>query len=279
MNAVLKLPKVQNTALFNEKEFDEVRQFFSNLTGNKLGPDKKSLVESRLRKRLMETGLDVKEYIKHIKNDEQERSSFISSLTTHKTDWFRENVHFEFMKKIIADRKKSGAGDMLVWSAACSTGEEPYTLLMTMLENGESRGKILCTDISESCVKEGSRGIYAKDKVSQQVRADLVSKYFLKAKLPNGNDAYQFDPQFKRHFKWRNFNLMSSELPAKVHFDFIFVRNVLIYFEPNDCKKIIQRLTHYLKPGGFIVVGLSETVYNHEQVGLRRVENSVYQKV
>jgi chemotaxis protein methyltransferase CheR len=281
VSAALKIPRIQTTtSLLDDADFNKIRSIFCTMTGNKLGPDKKSLVESRLRKRLLETGLEIDQYIKKIVSDEDESNEFVSSLTTHKTDWFRENVHFDFLKRHVGEEKKRGhAGDVMIWSAACSTGEEAYTALMTLLEAGHNRVRILGTDISLPCVTSAKKAAFSSTKVREQVRQDLVKKYFTKVDGDDNSTLLRFSPHFENHFKWREFNLMSSQLNSKVQFDYIFLRNVLIYFEPADCKKIVQRLSHYLRPGGHLIVGLSETVYQSETIGLKRVENSVYLKL
>ena len=265
--------------LLTDKEFDEIRDFFSKLTGNKLGSDKRQLVESRLRKKFLNSKIEVKQYIKMIQTDLKEQSDFISSLTTHKTDWFRESQHFEFLKKqILQAQKNSKHNEWKIWSAACSTGEEIYTLLMILNELGEKNIRLLGTDISESCIKSGSEGIYNLDVVNRQVPPNLIQKYFVRGVGEKSNEYYKFDPSFKNLIKWRQFNLINSELNAKVMFDYIFLRNVLIYFDAETGFQIAKRLLNYLKPGGHFIIGLSETVMNPEDLGLKRVENSVYRK-
>lgn len=265
--------------LLTDKEFDEIREFFSKLTGNKLGTDKRQLVESRLRKKFMNNKIEVKQYIKMIQTDLKEQSDFVSSLTTHKTDWFRESQHFDFLKKqVIVAQKKSKHNDWKIWSAACSTGEEIYSLLMTMNELGEKNIRLLGTDISESCVQSGTKGIYSADVVAKQVPPQYISKYFVRGVGEKANDYYKFDPSFAHLLKWRQFNLINSELNAKVQFDFIFLRNVLIYFDAETGFQIAKRLLNYLKPGGYFIIGLSETIMNPHELGLKRAENSVYRK-
>lgn len=264
----------------SDKEFNDIRDYFNSVSGNKLGDEKKSLVEGRLRKRLVATGLSVKDYLNHVKEDKAEQAEFISSLTTHKTDWFRENLHFEFLKNKLIERRKNNINeDFMVWSAACSTGEEVYTLVMSLVENNVHNFRILGTDISEACLKTAQEALYERNKVHQQVPVHLKNKYFFKSETKKFDELFKFDPQYNNRIKWRAFNLKESELQSNVKFDFIFLRNVLIYFETEDCHLIVKRLLNYLKPGGHFVVGLSETVPRYEKLGLKRVENSVYVKL
>jgi len=240
--------------------------------------DKRALLESRLRKCIMELGVTPSEYVKLVKNQPDEQKKFITALTTHKTDWFRENIHFEILKKEINNEKNKRSKEWLIWSAACSSGEEVYSLLMTFLENNENRVKILGTDISENCLHLGQQGVYSPSQIHSQVPADLIQKYFLSG-LVQGEKKYKFNPDFSHHLKWRNFNLVNSDLATPLQFDVIFLRNVLIYFDPEDATLVAERLCRYLKKGGLFVVGLSETIYKAEQIGLKRIENSVYRKL
>lgn len=271
---------VNSTHLLTDEEFHEIREIFTKLTGNKLGVDKRQLVESRLRKQFFDSKDNVKTYIKKIQTDKTVQSEFISILTTHKTDWFREKPHFDFMKSHILNIQKSTPNhDWKIWSAACSTGEEIYSILMHLNELNTKNFKILGTDISDNCISTGEKGIYNGSIVDFQVPRDLVDKYFIPTITKNFPHAYKFTPTYNDHIKWRNFNLVSSELSAPVLFDFIFLRNVLIYFDAESGHQIAKKLYQYLKPGGFLVIGLSESIVRTEQIGFKRVDNSIYKKI
>lgn len=265
--------------MLTDKEFNEIREYFTFLTGNRLDADKRQLVEGRLRKIFFNSKVEAKEYIKLIQNDPKEQSEFISTLTTHKTDWFREAPHFDFLKKHVAQTQKINKDrEWKIWSAASSTGEELYSLLMAMNELGVKNAKFLGTDISDTCIKKGARGIYPIDVVNRQVPPYLVNKYFTRSIGQKDGEYYKFDSHYAHQIKWRNFNLINSELSAPILFDFIFLRNVLIYFDAESGFKIANRLLRYLRPGGHLIIGLSETIINSEQLGVKRVENSVYRK-
>lgn len=263
--------------LFTESQFDELRTVFTSMTGNKFESNKRALFENRLRKCLLDLGVTGAEYVQLVKTQGECREQFVTALTTHKTDWFREFSHFDFLRAQISETKANRKQDCLVWSAACATGEEVYSLLMTFLESDERRVRILGTDVSEKCVQTGEAGIYHPQQVHSQVAPDLIKKYFLSGAV-DGEKRYRFNPELAGHLKWRTFNLVSSDLPSSVLFDFIFLRNVLIYFEADDATQVIRRLLRYLKPGGHFIVGLSETVNDANTMGLKRVENSVYRK-
>lgn len=266
--------------LIAQKEIDALRAEFTRLTGNKLGAEKGVLMESRLRKRLEETGLTAELYVNEVRNNVEESKKFISALTTHKTDWFREPQHYTFLRKQIAFSKIDGNQEpWMIWSAAASTGEEGYTTAFCFLEEEVQNFKILGTDISTDCIEKAKKGIYLKDVVDQQVRGEIKRKYFLSGVGESRSQYYKVDPNIQNHFKWREFNLMSSELPVGIEFNFIFLRNVLIYFDAEKVNHIVRRLLHYLKPKGFLIIGVSESIPHFEQFGLVRVDSSIYQKV
>jgi chemotaxis protein methyltransferase CheR len=273
--------QINNPAhLLTDAEFLEIREYFTKITGNKLGVDKRQLVESRLRKKFFDSKDDVKSYIKKVQSDPKEQSEFISILTTHKTDWFREKTHFDFLNgQVLITQKHTPNYDWKIWSAACSTGEEIYSILMHLNELNVHHFKLLGTDISDNCINNGTEGIYSGPIVDFQVPKNLVDKYFISTVSKKYPHAYKFNPIFYEHIKWRNFNLVSSELKATVLFDFIFLRNVLIYFDAESGHQIAKKLYQYLKPGGFLVIGLSESIIKTDQIGLKRVENSIYKKV
>lgn len=265
--------------VFTDRDFDTMRALFTSLTGNKLGPEKRTLLESRLRKRLHETGLAPKKYLDLLESDQGELETFISSLTTHKTDWFREPQHFDFFKRIIASRRQQLATEPLsIWSAASSTGEEIYSLGMTAIEEGVPNVRILGTDISTSCLEKARAGVYSKDTVDRQVHPALKQRYFLRGISPEHRSSYRVTEELRQLAKWRVHNLVESELPSQIEFDFIFLRNVLIYFDAETAFEVVRRLKRYMKKDGFLVVGLSENVLQAQELGLKRVDNSIYRK-
>jgi chemotaxis protein methyltransferase CheR len=275
--------ELHEMGVFSEEQFELARSIFTELSGNQLKDEKRALVESRLRKRLLDTGLSIDEYLQTIQVNQEEQSIFISSLTTHKTDWFREPVHFGFLRdvvcgKIQTKKEKADAKSWTIWSAASSTGEECYSLAMTLEDLSGVDYRILGTDISESCLEKATKGVYPRDVVDKQVAHATKVKYFLRGSGAENKNLYRISPEISKNIKFRHFNLVDSTLTASVEFDFIFLRNALIYFDEQGSHAIIERLMHYLRPGGFFIVGLSETIKHAERLGLKRLENSVYQK-
>ncbi len=291
MNGAIQQKKHKGSKLFSDEEFLNLTNLFINLTSNKFSSDKRTLLESRLLKRLNETNLTPAEYITFLNNNNEEKEQFISALTTHKTDWFREPIHIDFTINEIKRLYKNKPNEqILIWSAACSTGEELYSICMRMYQEQFTQFKILGTDISQQCLQNGNAGLYSEHQVENQVPDYLRKIYFkklstssLKQNSENSNNTkddgksvYQISNQFKKHIKWRQYNLLESNLSGNVLFDFIYLRNVLIYFDQKTLHQAIKRTLRYLKPGGFIIIGLSENITFYGELDLKRVGNSIY---
>jgi chemotaxis protein methyltransferase CheR len=149
---------------------------------------------------------------------------------------------------------------------------------MTLLELNVPSPKLLGTDISEKCVHTAKAGIFNQQIVDSQVPGHLKHKYFLKSIDSSKSQNYRFNPQYSAFTKWKTHNLIESELGSPILFDFIFLRNVLIYFDSATGQKVTSRLMRHLKPGGHLIIGLSETIQDIQSIGLHRVENSVFRK-
>lgn len=269
----------QISTVFSEEDFDLTRNYFTQLTGNKLPKEKRSLLESRLRNRLNELRLSPRQYLQEVKNNSEEKARFITSLTTHKTEWFREAIHFKFLTDTLKSNENSNFSDSIkIWSAACSTGEEVYSLIMALEEAGVHRYRILGTDISDSCLKKARTGIYEPSQVDLQVPERLRKLYFLRGSEGSTAGLYRVAPQFLSTTKWRSFNLLTSDLPPGITFDFIILRNVLIYFDVLGSVTVIERLLRYLRPGGHLILGLSENLPKALEGVLERVGYSIYRR-
>lgn len=277
MNSARKLERRPHGPLLSDHEFAELRDLFVKLTGNKLGPDKRTLLESRILKRLNETRLSPSSYLGLVRSDSHEREVFISTLTTHKTDWFREPIHIEFLANTVSKPEFSlQSKPVTIWSAACSSGEEVYSICMALLAKEFSHFRVLGTDISECCLKKARAGIFSANQIDMQVPTPMKDAYFRRCAPGKSGAEYRISENMQKWVKWRKFNLLEDALPARVQFDFIFLRNVLIYFKQDDVEKVIQNLHGYLKPGGFLITGLSEYIASESQFNLRRVGNSIY---
>ncbi len=263
----------------DDTEFNKIRQLIYKKAGISMSDAKRSLVAGRLRKRLVALDLNsYAEYYQFLRKDEQagtgEMQRFIDLLTTNETWFFREEKHFEFLSQQIKNRPISK--EISIWSAASSSGEEPYSIAMTMAQEMglSSPWKVLGTDISSEILTKARKGIYMKSKV-KGLSNTLKRKYMLNG-VRSYADYLAIVPELKRKVNFQSFNLQSSPLPSQ-KFDFIFCRNVLIYFNQEDKKKVIHRLASCLKTGGYFFPGHSESLHGLYDE-LESVGPSIYQK-
>lgn len=260
-----------------DKDFRDYVALIKTVTGISFKLDRKKLIEYRLGKRLFDKGLDPQQYLQLVLKSDEEMKFFINQMTTHKTEWFREEEHFEFLANQFAGKKDP----IYIWSAACSTGEEPYSIMMTLGEMGFSynQQRILGTDISSICVNQARQAMYPLAAVEEALSPDLLNKYFIHSS--NGSShhsAYAIvNPLWAENaIKFKELNLTDFTLPQGVSFDVIFIRNVLIYFEVPEALKILKNLIRYLRPKGFLILGLTEPIQHPQNLGLKRVTKSVY---
>jgi chemotaxis protein methyltransferase CheR len=259
-----------------EKDFTLVRNFIYSRFGIKLDPCKKTLVETRLSNRVVQLGFDTFEaYLKFALDagNQQERNFLRDAITTNKTEFFREIDHFDFLQKDVLPNISSG--HLKVWSAACSSGEEVYSLAMLLEEFATTRAlryEILGTDISEKVLNHAKRAIYKYTDVAPV--PDLFKhKYLLRSK-DQYSEAVKIRPEIRKHTQFSHFNLMTKSYEHG-KYDLIFCRNVLIYFDYKTQVEVIQKLEKCLKPGGYLFIGHSETIIGMK-TNLKRVRPTVY---
>ncbi len=234
-------------------------------TGIVLGPNKRSMVHSRLARRVRTLGLegfgDYRQLLEGPDGDD-ELSAFINAMTTNLTRFFREPHHFDFLRDTaLPDIAAATPRRLRVWSAGCSSGEEPYSIAMTLGEHvpalGQWDARILATDIDTSMVARGAAGLYGRDDVAD-VPGALRQKYF----KPSG-DGYQAADALRRLIAFKPLNLL-GEWPMKGAFDVIFCRNVMIYFDLPTKTRLVERFARQLRPGGWLIVGHSETLLDQQ---------------
>ncbi len=248
-------------------QYEELRRRLLNLTGIELGDNKFSLVGARLFKRLSDLKLtNFSDYINHLQTHKEETAYFVNCLTTHKTDWFREPQHFNYLvnnviPKLQHAKRTQADKTILIWSAACSSGEEVYTLAMSLHEKfrNPQEFKILGTDIDVHVLSRAMAGVYSSHNVKSQVPAPLVDKYFEELNSRQSSDL-KVNAALTENIKFRHHNLIDNNIPSHVKFDVIFLRNVLIYFSLSTREKVINQLTRNLNPGGYIFIGHSESL-------------------
>ncbi len=267
-------PKI--STVITEKDYDRLCRILYSTTGIRLGDKKHGLVESRLAKRLQNLGFEnFSEYIDHLeKNHAKEFQYLVEAMTTHKTEWFRENIHFDFLK---AKLSEVSSRPTHIWSAACSTGEELWTIAIILNSLGctPSDYRLLGTDISKDVVEKAKEGLYLT-KGFQAPPLNPVTRDFFKVRKDLSPVKVEVKEQFRTSVKFKQMNLMQIDLPATLKFDFIFLRNVLIYFDPESSKKVINSLVNHLKPGGYLILGLSESVRDLPPQ-LENLGRSIYQ--
>ena len=244
------------------------------------------MLESRLQKRLralsMENFNDYVTYLFSKEGQSKELIHMLDVITTNKTDFFREPAHFEHLTQIVIPEfnRKVNYKPLLIWSAGCSTGEEPYTLAM-VLENEVNAGiipsyKIHATDISTNVLEKAIEAIYNLDKIST-LPMDIKRKYFLKNKDLNSKTV-RIIPELRSRISFERFNFMDETYYSSELYDVIFCRNVIIYFDNQTQEKVIQKLCTRLKPGGFLFLGHSESITNMS-VPLKNVKPTVFKKI
>lgn len=248
-----------------EKEFKKFSELVYHECGINLHEGKQQLLQARLSKRLRKTGIKtVKEYMKVLENNEQELIDFLDAVSTNHTYFFRESHHFECLDNT----------HMNIWCAACSSGEEPYSLAVYCMEKG-FRPSILATDISTNVLKIGERGVYPMERARTMPR-NILQRYFQKGH-GRWEDYIKVKDEIRRMVTFRRFNLVTDKPPVH-EFDVIFCRNVLIYFDNNVKEKVINRLFGLLKWNGFFIIGGAESL-NSIRHGYKYVKPSVYRKM
>jgi chemotaxis protein methyltransferase CheR len=253
-----------------DRVYEKLCGFILDQYGLKLGPQKKPLLEGRIRKRLAKLGIpSFREYCDFLFSPagiESETPLLADVVTTHKTDFFREAMHFEYLAGSILPgiRKKGSAphGHLRAWSAGCSTGEEPYTLAMFLMEHAASDPgldfSILATDISGAVIEKAWKGIYDAEDIAP-IPVELRKKYLMRGKDPSKN-LYRVVPSLRSRIVFRTLNLMDTAYGIDEDFTLIFCRNVLIYFDRATQELLINRFARHLKRGGYLFLGHSETI-------------------
>jgi chemotaxis protein methyltransferase CheR len=255
----------------SDKDFSRFSQLIYDVCGIKMPPHKQSMLEARLRKRLRFLGLSsYEDYRKYLFSQDgmvDELTSMIDVVTTNKTDFFREPRHFDFLIGTVLPSliPLNGAGidrPLRLWSAGCSTGEEPYTLAMFLEEflwqNKRLTYQIIGTDISTQVLEKAVIGIYHRDKI-EPVPENLRKKYLLKSR-DKSDPKVRIIPEIRAKIKFHRLNFMDEKFNIADRQDVIFCRNVIIYFDRQTQERFLNRLCDCLQPGGYLFMGHSETL-------------------
>ncbi len=265
-------------------EFERLRDFVYHKIGINLTPEKRNLLMSRLQKVLRRMKIkSFSEYYDFVVNDSsgEALSELANVISTNHTFFGREADHFEYFQKIVlpeieAAAIKKNTRNIRVWCAGCSSGEEPYTLVMLMMDYfGKEYDKwsagVLATDISLNALSKAAAGIYPDERV-RPLDEKLKKKYF-KPQMASGE--WEVIDRLKKEVTYRRFNLMNDFFPFKDVFDVIFCRNVMIYFDNPTREALINKFYQFTASGGYLFIGHSETV-NREKSEFKYVKPAIY---
>ena len=272
-------------------DFQRISALIGKEVGIKLPPAKRLMVEGRLRKRIRALGLgSFDDYGDLLFRREGGMASelpyLINAVTTNKTDFFREPEHFECMERtlvpeLLKARRHERMPLLKVWSAASSTGAEAYSIAMLLADmvaqRRDFRFAVLGTDISSDVLAQGTRAIYPAEQIVP-VPPNMQSRYIMHARRPGLRPEVRIVPELRRLVRFERLNLMADSYPYDRDVDIIFLRNVLIYFEKDDQAAVISRLISHLRPGGYLLLGHSESMIG-TSVTMRQVAPALFQRV
>lgn len=268
--------------LFTEKDFNYLRKVANEYSGITVSDDKYDMYYARIAKRVRLLGLNnFSEYCTYLKNNHaKEFTNFINSITTNLTSFFRENYHFEYLEKeIIPEFKKKYATkkSLRVWCSAASTGEEPYSIAITLAENFNLNNwdiKFLATDIDSNVLDTARNGVYEMQRISNLSKS-RKNRWFRKGTGEN-KGIVRVDDALKKLIAFKRLNLI-QEWPIKNKFDIIFCRNVFIYFDGPTKEMILERFYDLLNDDGYLILGHSESIHSMN-TAYEAVGHTIYRK-
>jgi chemotaxis protein methyltransferase CheR len=273
-----------------DKDYARIARLVGDHTGIKLPPSKRIMVEGRLRKRMRVLGhAGFAEYCGYLFDQggiDTEFVHLIDAVTTNKTDFFREVEHFTALERVIVPAliraRRPGEGiSIKLWSAASSTGAEAYSIAMVMAELAARHGKldfdVLGTDISTEVLEQAKLAIYPSEMIAP-LPAAICERYVMRGRTPGRQGEVRIVPELRRRVRFYRLNLMDTKYPFDHDMDVVFLRNVLIYFDKPTQEAVAGRLVRHLRPGGFLILGHSESVVG-SSLRLRQWAPSVFQRV
>lgn len=272
----------------SDSDFKHLSEFIYKEVGIKMPLTKKTMVEARLQRRLRHLSMgNFKEYLNYVFSQqgfENEIIHLIDVLTTNKTDFFREPQHFSFLTEtalpdLIETYNTGVRKPLMLWSAGCSTGEEPYTLAMVLSDfseknyNNSFKFKLLATDISTRVLDKAKKAIYDEEKAAP-IPPHMKKRYLLKSK-DRKKGLVRMAPEVRALINFRRLNFMDSNFGFRETMDIIFCRNVVIYFDKKTQEQLLIKFSRHLQPGGFLFMGHSETL-NGLNVPFYQVAPTIY---
>jgi chemotaxis protein methyltransferase CheR len=273
----------------SEADFRRLARFIESELGIRMPDTKRIMLESRLQKRLRRLGIatfgDYVDFVFSGKGGDAELINMIDAVTTNKTDFFREAEHFEYLSDTIvpAAAARDGSGitrPLTIWSAGCSTGEEPYTIAMVLEERRlyEPRFdyRIFASDLSTQVLDKAREAIYEEAK-AEIVPLGFKKRYMLRSK-EKGSALVRMKPEIRARVTFERVNFMDDAYPVTKALDVVFCRNVIIYFDRRVQESILRKLCAHIRPGGWLILGHSETLTGME-MPLRGVAPTVYARI
>lgn len=269
------------------QDYELIRKLVYAKSGINLGDQKMQLVRARLGKCVRQGGFkSFREYYRHVEQDAtgEELCALLDAISTNTTHLFRESRHFDFLRETLTcwlgDKAwRSQHSTLRIWSAACSSGEEPHSIAMvahdTLQTHSNIELKILATDLSTQVLSRAKLGLYEAHRVGTVPPA--FRNRYLKKVQQDGQTYLQIVPELRRIITFTRFNLMTATFPFRHGFDVIFCRNVMIYFDRPTQETLVNKFVHHLHKGGFLMIGHSESLsgVNHP---LSYVEPTIYRK-
>jgi chemotaxis protein methyltransferase CheR len=277
-------PQSSENEQLSARNFQRLSTFIQDYSGIKMPANKRTMLEGRLRRRMRATRInDANAYCRYLFEEnglESEAVHLIDAVTTNKTEFFREPAHFEFLAtKGLPALAARGKRELKIWSSACSTGAEPYTIAMVLDEFCEKqRGvdySILCTDICTEVLEQAIAGRFSEHMI-EPVSMARRQRYLMRARDTARNEV-RIKPHLRSKLAFARLNLMDDAYPIETDLDIIFCRNILIYFDKPTQAKVLTRLCDHLAPGGYLLLGHSESIVGID-LPVVQIANTVFQK-
>lgn len=272
------------TDTLSDKDFKRLSEFIQANYGVKMPAQKKLMLQCRLKKRLSTLNINTyKEYLDFVFHEDNAREiqNMIDVVTTHKTDFFREKEHFDFITtKVLPNLVNAISNQKLkIFSAGCSTGEEPYTMAISLLEaknpGMEFSFDIAACDVSAESITTAKKGIYPLTKI-ETIPEDIKKRYFLKNKNPL-KKLVKIMPNIQKHVHFFTLNLLEENYKITESFHIILCRNTLIYFNRDTQERVLSQLCKKLKPNGYLIIGHSESIIGMD-LPLVQIKPTIFQK-
>ena len=263
---------------FDAADFERIRKLIYQHAGISLNPGKQAMVYSRLSRRLRDTGqrsfASYLQWLEQQNAQHDEWQAFVNCLTTNLTAFFREDHHFEALTQDLASRRGQ---PLRIWCNAASTGEEPYSIAMTVVESlgSDAAVKILATDIDTLVLGTARRGVYEAS--ARGLSAERLKRHFMRGTGPNAG-AIRAKPELVRMIDFQPFNLMSERWSFGEGFDLVFCRNVMIYFDAPTQRRVLEQMHRAMRPGSLLYVGHSEN-FTDSRALFRLRGKTIYERV